>query len=126
MPFSLHVDESTGIFHIQSIGEVNDAEVMELSDRLRHEAAFVSGSSILCDCSKLTAVLTSASLVESLARAAKSRTNFVAIIAPRPAAFGLARMFQIFSDPEDTRMCVFTNREEALAWLETHVAGLVR
>ena len=126
MPFSFHVDESNRIFHIQSIGEVNDAEVMELSDRLRHEPDFVAGSSILCDCSKLTAVLISASLIESLARAARSRTNFVAIIAPRPAAFGLARMFEVFSDPEDTRTCVFTKREEAMAWLETHVAGLVR
>ena len=61
-----------------------------------------------------------------LARAARSRTNFVAVIAPRPAAFGLARMFEVFSDPEDKRTCVFTKREEAMAWLETHVAGLVR
>jgi hypothetical protein len=125
MPFSFQVDESTGVVHIQSIGEVNDAEVMELSERLRHEVAFVVGYPILCDCSKLTAGLISSSLIESLARAARSRTNFVAIIAPRPAAFGLARMFQIFSDPEDSRTYVFTEREEAMAWLETRVAGLV-
>ena len=122
MPFSFDVDESTGVFHIQAIGEVNDAEVIELSARLRREVTFVAGYPVLCDCSKLTAAWISSSLIESLARAARSRRNFVAIIAPRPAAFGLARMFQIFSDPEDTRTYVFTNREEAMAWLETHVA----
>ena len=110
MPFSFHVDESMKVFHVEAIGEVNDTELMDLGARLRQEAAFVSGYPILCDCSKLTAVLISSSLIESLARAARSRTNFVAIIAPRPAAFGLARMFQICSDPEDSRTYVFTER----------------
>jgi hypothetical protein len=39
----------------------------------------------------LTTVSISASLIESLAKAAMSRTNFVAVIAPLPVAFGLAR-----------------------------------
>jgi hypothetical protein len=71
----------------------------------------------------LTAVLISSSLLESLGRAARVRTNFVAIIAPSPVGFGLARMYQILSDPEDTRMHVFTGAEEAMAWLKTRVEG---
>jgi hypothetical protein len=47
----------------------------------------------------------------------------VAIIAPRPVGFGLARMYQILSDPENTRMHVFTSAEEAMAWLKTRVEG---
>jgi hypothetical protein len=85
MPFSFHVDENTGVIHVQVIGEVNDAELVELSDRLRHENAFVAGYPILCDASTLTAVLISSSLIESLGRAARSRRNFVAIIAPAQA-----------------------------------------
>jgi hypothetical protein len=123
MPFSFHVDENTRVFHIQAIGEVNDTELIELSDRLRHEVAFVAEYPILCDCSKLTAVLISSNLIGSLARAAISRTNLVAIIAPRPVVFGLARMYQMFSDPEDARIRVFTSAEEAIAWLETHIEG---
>jgi hypothetical protein len=123
MPFSFHVDENARVFHIQAIGEVNDSELMELSDRLQHEVAFVAGYPILCDCSKLTAVLISSNLIGSLARAARSRTNFVAIIASRPVVFGLARMYQMFSDPEDARIRVFSRAEEATAWLEMHVEG---
>jgi hypothetical protein len=124
MPFSFHVDEGSRVFHIQAIGNVNDAELIELSSRLRHEVAFVAGNPILCDCSGLTAVFISSSLIESLARAAKSRTSFVAITAPTPVAFGLARMYQIISDPEDARICVFTRAEEAMAWLKMRVGGL--
>jgi hypothetical protein len=124
MPFLFHVDESTRIFHIHAIGEVNDAELMDLSNGLRQEAAFVSGYPILCDCSALTAVLISSSLIESLARAARSRTNFVAVVAPSAVAFGLARMYQIFSDPEDARIHVFASAGDARAWLDTVVEGL--
>lgn len=120
MPFSFHVDENTGVIHIQAIGEVNEAELMDLSERLRHDVAFVAGYPILCDGSTLTAVLISSSLIESLGRTAKSRANLVAIIAPSPVAFGLARMYQIFSDPEDMRMRVFPRADEAMAWLRLH------
>src|SRR6516225_4575028 len=96
MPFSFHVDESRGVFHVEAVGEVDDVELTGLMDRLRHEAAYVAGYPILCDCSTLTVVSISSSLIESLARAARSRKNLVAIIAPMPVAFGLARMYQIF------------------------------
>ena len=120
MPFAFHVDENTGVIHVQAIGEVNDAELIELSDRLGHDAAFVAGYPILCDGSTLTAVLISSSLIASLGRTARSRANLVAIVAPSPVAFGLSRMYQILSDPEDTRMHVFPRAEEAMAWLRLH------
>jgi hypothetical protein len=124
MPFSFHVDESRKVFHVEAIGEVNDTELRDLSARLRQETAFVSGYPILCDCSTLMTVSISSSLIESVAKAATSRTNFVAVVAPIPVAFGLARMYQIFSDPEYTRIHVFAGVAEAMAWLQTSVAGL--
>ena len=124
MPFLFHVDERMKVLHVEAIGEVNDTEVMDLSGRLRQEPAFVSEYPILCDCSALTTVSISASLIESLAKAARSRTNVVAVIAPLPVAFGLARMYQIFNDPEYARIHVFDGVGEAMAWLETSVGKL--
>jgi hypothetical protein len=126
MPFSFHADESTKILHIQADGEVDDAELMELRARLGHEAAFIAGYPILCDCSTLASVSISASLIELLARTARSRTNLVAIIAPTAVVFGLARMYQILSDPEDKRIQVFSKSGEAMAWLETHTEALLK
>jgi hypothetical protein len=124
MPFSFHVDESMKVFHVDVTGEVTDTELMDLSARLRQEAAFVSGYRILCDCSALTKVSISANLIESLAKSARSRTNIVAVVAPLAAAFGLARMYQIFSDPESARIHVFAGVQEAMAWLETSAGRL--
>lgn len=119
MPFLFHVDEGRKVFHVDAFGEVNEKELTDLIARLRQEPAFVSGYPILCDCSALTRVSISASLIEIVAKAAKSRTNAVAVVAPLPVAFGLARMYQIFSDPEYERIHVFGAMAEAREWLET-------
>ena len=124
MPFSFHADEGMKVFHVQATGEVNDTELMDLSASLRQEAAFILGYSILCDCSALTKVSISAGQIELLAKTARSRTNFVAVIAPRSVAFGLARMYQIIADPEGARISVFAGMEEAMAWLQTNVGRL--
>jgi hypothetical protein len=118
MGFSFHFDEGTKVFHVHAVGEVNDAQLIDLNNRLQREPAFIACCPIVCDCTAVTEVLISSSLIESLAKAARSRTSFVAVIAPCTVAFGLARMYQIISDPEDARINVFAEAKEALMWLE--------
>ena|SRR5215467_1148888 len=123
MPFSFHFDEGTKMFHVQAVGAVNDLQLMDLNNRLHREPAFIACCPILCDFTGVTEVLISSSVIESLAKAARSRTNFVAVIAPCAVAFGLARMYQIISDPEDARISVFAESKEALVWLGTKCAA---
>jgi hypothetical protein len=125
MPFSFHVDDCAGILHIQAIGDVNDADLMGLYDRLHDEVAFVAQYPIVCDGSTLNSVSVSSGLIESLAECARSRSNLLLIVAPMAVAYGLARMYQLFTDPEDRRIHVFTQVEEAMAWLGTHRSGHV-
>ena len=117
MPFSFHFDEGTKMFHVEAIGEVNDVQLIDLHNRLHREPAFMACYPIVCDFAAVTEVLISSSLIELLAKTARPRTNFVAVIAPGAVAFGLARMYQIISDPEDARINVFPEAREALVWL---------
>jgi len=117
MPFSFHPDARSGIFHIRAVGQVDDTEVVDLWDRLSHETAFISGWPILCDCSGVTALLVSSNVIESFAKAARTRHNPVAIIAQQAVAFGLARMYQILNDPDDKRIHIFAKAHEASVWL---------
>jgi hypothetical protein len=123
MPFLLQADERTRIFHVRAIDLVSDADLTDLRDRLNHEDAFVTGWPILCDCSAIAGLSISSSLIESLAKTARMRHNLVAIIAPKAAAFGLARMYQILSDPEYERIQVFAKTSEATAWLNAEIKG---
>ena len=123
MPFSFHLDEGTKMFHVRAIGKVNDVQLIDVYNRLHREPAFIARYPILCDFSAVTQVLISSSVIESLAKSARSYTNFVAVIAPRAVAFGLSRMYQIIADPEDARINVFPEAKEALVWLGTKCAG---
>ena len=123
MPFSFHFDEGTKMFHVQAVGAVNDLQLIELYNRLHREPAFIACCPIVCDFTAVTEVSISSSVIESLAKSARSYTNFVAVIAPRAAAFGLSRMYQIIADPEDARINVFAEAKEALFWLGTKCAA---
>ena len=119
MPFSFYFDAGTKMFHVQAVGAVNDLQLIELYNRLHREPAFIACCPIVCDFTAVTEVSISSSVIESLAKSARSYTNFVAVIAPRAAAFGLSRMYQIIADPEDARINVFAEAKEALVWLGT-------
>jgi len=123
MPFSFHFDEGTKMFHVQAVGAANDLQLMELYNRLHREPAFIACCPIVCDFTAVTEVLISSSVIECLAKAARSYTNFMAVIAPCPVAFGLSRMYQIIADPEDARINVFAEAKEALVWLGTKCAA---
>jgi hypothetical protein len=123
MPFSFHFDADTKMFHVQAVGPVNDLQLMELYNRLHREPGFTACCPILCDFTAVTDVSITSSVIESLAKAARSYTNFVAVVAPRAAAFGLSRMYQIIADPDNARINVFAEAKEALVWLEAKCAA---
>lgn len=58
-------------------------------------------------------------LVAGLRDAPGLRTNRLAVIAPKPFLYGLARMFQMLSDNSDfiREMRIFSKPSDALAWL---------
>ena len=117
MAFSFHPDERTGIFQVRAFGKITDADVIDLRESLSHEPPFINGWPILCDCSGVTGLLVSRELIESFAKAARKRHNLLAIIAPKAVVFGVARMYQIHSDPGDKRIHVFAKAREAKVWL---------
>jgi hypothetical protein len=118
MPFSFHVDERRRVLHIRAEGVVNDQELIALSAAVRNDPAFMAGYPVLHDCSAVTDILLSSSLIYSLAMSARAHKNPVALIAPGAAAFGLARMYQILSDVRDDRVRVFADADGAIAWLK--------
>jgi hypothetical protein len=117
MPFSLHVDEGRKVIHISAEGGVTNAELMALINRLRREPALLAGYPILYDSSAVTDISINCGLIQSLATTGRGDKNLVAIIAPGPAAFGLARMYQKLGDVRGNRIQVFTNADDALVWL---------
>jgi hypothetical protein len=116
MPFSLRVDRDRRLIFIAFDGDVSNDTLIELSDAVRSEPALEDGYGVFYDCRGAAAINVTGDLVRDMGRRAKPDTNRIAMIATTPAAFGLARMYQMLSEGED-RIRIFHGEAEALAWL---------
>ena len=121
MPSAVSVDESGKFIRISLSGPIGDSDLVELSKTVRGLPALGSGIPVLYDCSAVSKIQVSAELIRSLGKAARADHNPVAFVAPNTTAFGLARMYQIVSDTGTDRVRVFSDMDQALAWL-THLS----
>jgi len=117
MPISVSVDQNRRLICISVEGVVRDEDLRALGRRVRGDPAFAEGFPVLYDCTGATAILVTGELVFDMGTAARADQNRVAFIAPSPAAFGLARMYQIVADESGNRVRVFATADQAIAWL---------
>ena len=116
MPFSVTVDRERRLILIAFDGDVSNDTLTELSTAVRRESALEEGFGVLYDCRGAAAINVTGDLVRGMGRRAKPDTNRIAMLANTPAAFGLARMYQMVAEGED-RIRIFDSDSEALAWL---------
>lgn len=116
MPVSFWVDEQMGLFFYNCHGFVTGAELLGAPDRRRAEVPGLYD--IVVDLSRAVAVEITPPEMQELARTPMDPTR-LAIVAPRPALFGLGRMFQINAEVtgSERQIEVFRTLEEAIRWL---------
>jgi hypothetical protein len=94
-----------------------DALLTEFCQQLHSNPEFATGIPVLIDLADSTAVSITTDQIVALAQTAQKDTNRVAIVATNPAAYGMARMYEIIADLTDGRIAVFHNEAAALRWL---------
>jgi hypothetical protein len=120
MPFQIQIDAP--IIRITFSGNVTRAEFVDLLKELsRVESDFNRIPDRLTDMSGATeweSGFTTTSDVAAKRRAQTFPNKFKsAIVAPSPAAFGIARMFQTLNDHPQIEIQVFKAKAEAERWL---------
>jgi hypothetical protein len=116
MPVSYRVDRRLGVFFLNCEGCLAADELLKFADIRRSAAPRVFDT--IVDLSAVTGTDLSGSDVEGLARSPMDRSR-IAIVAPRPALFGLGRMFQIKAElaEQESEIRLFAAAEEAVLWL---------
>ncbi len=116
MGVSYWVDESTRVLHVRWEGAITYDDVLA-SQRERQEMA-PRDHDTLVDLTAVTEIAISSGQLETLARQGNKPAR-MAILAPTPACFGIARRFEIISDLEHrgVRIAVFRTRDDAIGWL---------
>jgi hypothetical protein len=110
--------------HRQDDGEITDADLVEIHDRLRSDTTLQPDSALLIDLrqakgTKITSagVRTLASL--PLALAPESRR---AVVVPSSLGFGMVRMYELWRGGEGGGIRAFHNLDEARDWVASHQA----
>jgi hypothetical protein len=118
------IDPAQRVVRTKEWGELSDEDLRSLYDRIRSDPTFDPGFRQLCDLRAVTRITTS---VETLRFLAQSRIFLPdskrAFVVGREVDFGLARLFQAYSEVDGGTVEVFRQLTEAEAWLELGPEG---
>jgi hypothetical protein len=121
MPLSYHIDADAGMLMIVGEGFITQPERIEAIQAWLRDPGFRPGLNTLCDFSEATSTPTMKELREIVAlvdeHAAAIGKKKLAVIAPKPVMFGVARQFQTLADFGPLDVEVFRDRRTALGWL---------
>jgi hypothetical protein len=99
-------------------GELSDGDLRGLYDRIGEDPAFDPTFRQLCDLRNVTRITTSVETLRYLAQSPIFQPGAKrAFVVGREVDFGLARLFQAYSETEGQTVEVFRDMSEAEAWL---------
>ena len=118
MPAEYELDLTRRLVRTKEWGVLTDEDLRDLYEQIRTDPAFKPTFRQLCDLREVTKITTTA---ESLRTLAQSRVftpgSRRAFVVGRAVDFGLARMFQAYSEVEGQTVEVFREMDDAEAWL---------
>ena len=121
MPLRYHIDSNAGMLMVVGEGTISQSERLAAMRGWLRDPGFRPGLNTLCDFSAATSTPTMAELHEIVSvverHAAEIGKKKLAVVAPRPVTFGVARQFQTLADTGPLDVGVFKDRRAALGWL---------
>jgi hypothetical protein len=120
MPVTVNLDPDTGIAHYSATGDVTRENVISVIGQVYVDPTFRAPWHSIWDLSGAKPVFTAAELREVVAYVRDHRpedAGKVAIVATEDLAFGMSRMYEIFSSDLNVETQVFRDLEPARQWL---------
>jgi len=122
MPVTYRIDRPNQIIHTRCIGAVVLDEVRQHFAELSRDKECPDRLDVLLHLSEMTTLPASDQLRTVTNDIADLRPQIqfgiCAIVAPSPALFGMARMFEVFAEAYFSVTRVFRTEAEAVSWLE--------
>jgi len=121
MPITFQIDRDAGIVRTRLSGQFSAPEVTAYRDRLLSDPDYRPGMLGFVDCREIES-LPSADALQLLALEITRRQNTVgttrvAVVVASEAAYGLMRMYEVYTAATSIKVKVFREEAEALSWL---------
>jgi hypothetical protein len=121
LPLRYHIDSDARMLLVVGEGSISQSERLAAMRGWLGDPGFRPGLNTLCDFSAATSTPTMAELHEIVSiverHSAAIGKKKLAVVAPRPVTFGVARRFQTLADTGPLDVGVFRDRRAALGWL---------
>ena len=118
MPATYEVDLALRLVRTREWGVLTDEDLRQLYEKIRSDPAFDPTFRQLCDLRAVTQITTSVDTLRSLAQTQVFSPGVRrAFVVGRAVDFGLARLFQAYSEVEGQTVEVFREMNDAEAWL---------
>jgi len=122
MPFTYHIDVHHQMLFVVDTGVVTQGERLEIMRTWLNDPAHRPGLNTFADFSAATSTPTLPELEEIVAvmrqHAAAIGRKKLAMLAPQPDTFGVARQFRSLVGSDLVQVEVFRERDAAMNWLE--------
>lgn len=123
MPITSHRRQDEKLVIFIHVGVVPDKEFLSFYKAFYEDPSFDKTHDLLVDLRRAESTTRSSAALKAFANIARAHTPVVspqpkiAVIAPAAVSFGLARMYEAFSDLVPADFTVFKDVDAALAWL---------
>jgi hypothetical protein len=122
MPVTYRIDPDLRRIVTHCSGTTTLAEVLAHFDELESDGECPVGADVLLDLTDMTSAPNVGQMRSAAARAAdaarKVRFGSIAIVVASEMLFGMARVFEAFTEAHFARTAVFRSRDAAEEWLE--------
>src|SRR5262249_42597779 len=123
MPVTYRIDPERRLIVTRCTGETTLPEVLAHFDELERDPTCPPGADVRLDLTRITSLPNVGQIRSAAERAGdasrKVRFGALAVVAQNEELFGVARLFEMFTQRVFTRSRVFATFEEADAWLES-------
>ncbi len=119
MSVEFTIDASQKVVIVTFAGEINDADLLELSSMTKSHPLFDPSFSEIVDFRAVTGGSVSTFAVQALAQRTSTygQGSKHVVIAPQPHIFGLTRMFQVYAKKTRPNTVVVRTLDEACEYL---------
>src|SRR5262245_10601393 len=123
MPISYQIDEARGLILTTASGTLTDSDILQLKARLLADPRWKPGMRELSDVRTIDRLEVTAGGVAQMALrdesdAAALASYRLAIVVSHQLVYGMARMYQLFTEQSVPNVRVFRDMEDARNWLE--------
>ncbi|NLX25887.1 MAG: hypothetical protein GXY61_08015 [Lentisphaerae bacterium] len=130
MPAYYTVDTDLKVVFVIHLGNVDDKEALAENEKLGSDPLITPELSYFVDLREAKSEMRTTAMLHRLAEQAKqwrgdsSSGSRVAILVARDISFGLARMFEVYTDVDENNFRVFREIHEAADWLGIPVSAV--